>query len=600
MKALAYLNKYLFKYKKLLFFGTVFVVISNIFAIYPARIVRNALDMVQEALVKYKDAHSDPSLENLLHTQMTRSLLIFGLVVLGMAILRGVFMFFMRQTIIVMSRHIEFDLKNEIFAQYQRLSLSFYRKNNTGDLMNRISEDVNRVRMYVGPAIMYTINLFAMFVMIIGAMLFVNARMTLLVLLPLPLMSVAIYYVNGLINKRSERVQESLSSLSTYVQETFSGIRILKSFSREEQFREDFNKEADAYLHKSMQLAKVNSVFSPAILTLIGLSTILTIYIGGKEVIAGRMTAGNIAEFIIYINMLTWPFASIGWVTSIIQRASASQQRLNEFLQLKPEISSPTSVPCDIQGNIEFKEVYFSYPHSKVQILKGLSFRIEQGKSLAILGKTGSGKSTIAQLLVRLYDATAGEILVDGRNIKDLHLESLRKACGYVPQDVFLFSDSIFNNIVFGLNEEDGNLKERAENAAKNAALYENIISFPKAFETLIGERGITLSGGQKQRLSIARAIIKNPKILILDDCLSAVDTHTEEIILKNMEEIMKGRSSIIISHRASSVKNADHIIVLDEGLIVEEGNHESLMKIEGTYKDLYDKQLLEMQQTII
>ncbi len=591
MKSLKHLNKYFYKYRVRLLLGIVFVTAQNFFAIYPAQLVRKALDMVIETLKNTKGA----SHENVLET-ITHNVLIFLLGIVGVAIARGILMFMMRQTIIVMSRLIEFDLKNEIYHQYQRLSLAFYRRNNTGDLMNRISEDVSRVRMYIGPAVMYTINLFILFVLIIISMMNVNVKLSLYVLAPLPLLSLSIYWVSDIMNRKGEEVQEQQSKLSTFVQEAFSGIRVLKSFVKEEQSEKDFTQESEHYKHKSLELVKVNALFFPLMLLLVGLSTLLTVYIGGQEVIAGHITTGNIAEFIIYVNMLTWPVASLGWVTSIVQRAAASQERINEFLQLEPEIISQTEVPFDIKGKIDFENVSFLYPDSGILALDDVSFSIEEGKSLAVLGKTGSGKSTLANLMLRMYDVTKGKILIDGHPIEQISLSSLRQQTGYVPQDVFLFSDTIENNIEFGLLNEmnPDERKKLAEEAAKQSVIYDNILEFPKGFETMIGERGITLSGGQKQRVSIARVIIRKPKILLFDDCLSAVDTKTEELILNNLKGIMQNRTSIIISHRVSSIKNADQIIVLDQGKIVERGNHYDLLNKRGLYFELYEKQLME------
>lgn len=591
MKSLKHLNKYFYKYRKQLLLGIVFVVSQNIFAIYVAPLVGQAIDTVSNTL---KNRGNLTPAE--LHQVISHQLIIIFLKIVGVAIVSGLLMFMMRQKIIVMSRFIEFDLKNEIYQQYQRLTLAFYRRNNTGDLMNRISEDVSRVRMYIGPAVMYTINTLVLFVLIIVIMLSVDVKLTLYVLAPLPLLSLSIYLVSDIMNRKGEEVQEQQSKLSTFVQEAFSGIRVLKSFVKEEQSEKDFTKESELYKTKSLDLVKVNAMFSPLMLLLVGLSTLLTVYIGGKEVIAGKITLGNIAEFIIYVNRLTWPVASLGWVTSIVQRAAASQERINEFLRLEPEIVSPTDTPFAITGKIEFDDVSFVYSDSGIKALDHVSFIVDEGKSLAVLGKTGSGKSTLANLLLRMYDATEGEIRIDDQPNKQISLSSLRQQIGYVPQDVFLFSDSIKNNIEFGLmnNLSSDERKLLAEEAAKQAVIYDNIMEFPKGFETMIGERGITLSGGQKQRVSIARAIIRKPKILLFDDCLSAVDTKTEEHILNNLKEIMRNRTSVIISHRVSSVKHADNIIVLDNGKIVELGNHYSLIEKKGIYFELYEKQLLE------
>ncbi|MCG3164647.1 MAG: putative multidrug resistance ABC transporter ATP-binding/permease protein YheI [Bacteroidia bacterium] len=599
MKHLFYLNKYFLRYKWLLGLGILFVTISNLFAIFPAQIIRHAFDVVAETISIYQ-LFKGFEIQSPFYDLLAKTLLIFGMIVLALALLKGVFMFFMRQTIIVMSRHIEYDMKNDIYEQYQKLSLAFFKRNNTGDLMARISEDVSRARMYVGPAIMYSINLVVLAVLCIWAMLSVNAELTLYVLLPLPFLSIAIYYVSTMIDRKSEQVQAQLSRLSTFVQETFSGIRVIKAYTREKEMENEFIKETNEYKDKSMELVRINSLFFPIMLLLIGLSTLLTIYIGGKQVIAGKITSGNIAEFILYINMLTWPFTAVGWVTSIIQRAAASQRRINEFMLLKPEIENPSSEATEVKGEIVFDNVSFVYPDSGIQALKNVSFKVETGKSLAVIGRTGSGKSTIAALITRLYDTTKGNIFIDGKNIRESNLYELRKQTGYVPQEVFLFSDSVFNNIAFGIKPEhfSGNLKEAVEQAAKDAAVYENIMDFPAKFDTMLGERGITLSGGQKQRVSIARAIIQNPRILIFDDCLSAVDTETEEKILGNLRRIMKGKTSVIISHRVSSVKDADTIIVLDSGEIIERGTHQNLMQSKGAYYELYQKQLLEEEKT--
>ncbi len=498
-------------------------------------------------------------------------------------------MFFMRQTIIVMSRHVEYDLKNEIYNHYQSLPLSFYRRNNTGDLMNRISEDVSRVRMYVGPAIMYGITLFTLFLMVIPFMFSINAKLTLYSLIPLPLLSVSIYFVNNIINRRSEEIQRSLSGLSTFVQEAFSGIRVIKSFVREEDISNEFNNESDDYKEKSLQLAKVQALFFPLIMGLIGLSVILTVYIGSVEVLNGVISTGVIAEFIIYVNMLTWPVTSLGWITSIIQRAAASQKRINEFLNTKNDILSTHELKTEIKGKISFNHVHFTYPDSGIIALKDVSFEVNPGESIAIIGTTGSGKSTIANLICRMYDKTDGSIHIDDREINEYNTQHLRSQIGYVPQDVFLFSDTIKNNIAFA-NQD---MSERdVMKAAEDADLAENLSRFPNGIETKVGERGVTLSGGQKQRVSIARAIAMDPSILILDDALSAVDTKTENAILNALAKIMKGRTSVIISHRVSSAKLADKIIVLNEGLVEEKGTHDSLMNKGGIYKELYEKQL--------
>lgn len=506
-------------------------------------------------------------------------------------LIKGVFLFFTRQTIIVMSRLVEFDLKNAIFDQYQRLSLGFYKRNNTGDLMNRISEDVSKVRMYLGPAVMYTLNLGVLIVLVVYEMVSIDLELTLYSLLPLPFMSMGIYYVSSIINKRSDAVQFQQSTLSTIVQETMSGIRVLKAYHREEYSAQNFQTESDLYKVKVLDLVKVEALFMPIIVLLVGLSTILTIYIGGMKVINGQLDLGAIFQFVFYVNMLTWPFASVGWVTSLVQKAEASQARINEFLDEVPEIMNEAAGRSEIKGEIIFDRVGFTYPESGIAALKAVSFTIHPGETLAIIGRTGSGKSTLANLISRQFEATSGQIFVDGKLIREVNLSDLRSSIGAVPQEVFLFSESIRNNIAFGLDDVD---QSKIEKAAKMADVHQNIVDFPLGYDTLLGERGINLSGGQKQRISIARAIIKEPKILIFDDCLSAVDTATEEVILSNLKDIMKDKTSVIISHRVSSIKHADKIIVLDQGQVIEAGTHEQLIDSKGAYFALYQKQLLE------
>ncbi|GAB2477785.1 ABC transporter ATP-binding protein [Algoriphagus taiwanensis] len=587
VKPLWRLNKYLYKYKGLLLLGIVFTVISNVFVIIPAQLVRIAIDYVVESFALYRPLMNG-GLGEAARDNFLEYVFVFGLLILAMALLRGFFLFLIRQTIIIMSRRIEYDMKNELFDHYQNLPLSFYRKNSTGDLMARISEDVSRVRMYLGPAIMYGINLLVLFPLVIFYMVSVNAELTLYSLLPLPVLSLSIYFVNNLINERSERIQRSLSGLSTYVQEAFSGIRVLKAFVREEDSSQAFAEASEEYKEKSIALTKVNALFFPLIMALVGISTIITVYVGGLQVIEGQIGYGVIAEFILYVNILTWPVTSLGWVTSIVQRAAASQTRINEFLDAKNDMISTEKIKADIEGNIEVKDLTFIYPDSGIKALDSISFKIKAGQTLGIIGTTGSGKSTIANLLMRMYDPTSGVIKIDGRELPRYEVAGIRRQIGFVPQDVFLFSDTIANNIAFGLDHADSELIEQA---AKDADVYQNIIDFPKGFETLLGERGITLSGGQKQRVSIARAIAKEPKILILDDCLSAVDTKTENAILSALKSIMKDRTSVIISHRVSSAKLADHIIVLNDGQIIERGDHESLMDQKGVYAELYEKQ---------
>lgn len=590
MKHLLFLNKYFYKYKWWIIPGVIFVIISNIFGVVPAQVVGHAFNLITENILIYQ-LFNGFDRQQVIYDIFSYSLFFFGALILVLYLLRGLFLFFMRQTIILMSRHIEYDMKNEIYAHYQRLSLGFYRRNNTGDLMNRATEDVNRVRMYVGPAIMYTINTTILFVLIIYFMFSVNVTLAIYCLLPLPILVITIYYVNTIINQKSERIQEQLSRLSSFVQERFSGIRVIKSYVREKQTQEVFADESIAYKNNAMGLVKVQALFYPSMLLLVGLSTILTIYIGGKQVMEGAITPGNIAEFIVYVNQLTFPVTMLGWVTTLIQRAAASQKRINEFLQLQPDISSTNTETPVLDGKISFKNVSFTYPDTGIEAIKNVSFEIEKGQFLAIIGRTGSGKSTLANLIMRMYDADSGQIEIDGKELRGLNLNNYRNQIGFVPQEVFLFSDTIKNNIAFGLSEIQPG---QVEQAAKNAAVYQNIIDFDLKFETMLGERGITLSGGQKQRVSIARALIKEPKILIFDDCLSAVDTKTEEEILGNLGQIMQGKTSILIAHRISTIKNADKIIVLDDGKVIEQGTHQELLNNGGAYAEMYDNQLLE------
>ena len=566
--------------------GLLFILISNAFQILPAQMVRHAIDMVTENIGIYRAFEAIPNQQEY-YRVFSKGILIFAALIIVMALLRGIFLYFVRQTLIVMSRLIEFDLKNEIFIHYQSLPLSFYRRNNTGDLLNRISEDVGRVRMYLGPSIMYGLQLFTLFVMIIPIMYSVSPMLTLYSLVPLPFLSFSIYYVHNIIEHRSSQIQKSQSRLSTFVQEAFSGIRVLKSFTREHESIERFSKESNEYKRQSLKLTRVQSLFFPLVLALIGVSNILTIYAGSVEVINGSLTFGNVAEFVIYVNLLTWPVTLLGWTSSMVQRAEASQKRINEFLKEKSDLINGKNEKT-INGKIEFKNVSFTYPDTGINALKNISFSIEAGESLAIIGKTGSGKSTIACMMARLYDVTNGEILIDGIPIREYDLTSLRVQLGYVPQDVFLFSDTIHNNIAFGLTGRD---EEKIIKAVKDSDVYDNIMAFPNKFQTRLGERGITLSGGQQQRVSIARAIVREPKILMLDDVLSAVDTKTENTILNSLKKIMEGRTTIIISHRVSSSKLANKIIVLGDGQIIEAGTHESLIALKGIYWELYEKQ---------
>ena len=583
MKELSYLNKYLLSYKYYYIIGGLFIFISTAFAIVPATLIRETFNLIESGYKEYSLGN------NILKEEILKDVLFYSSAIIFAAIVRGFFMYMMRQTMIVASRKIEYDLKNEIFYHYQTLPLKFYKKNNTGDLMNRISEDVSKVRMYLGPALMYGMNVTILILMVIPFMFYVNSNLAFYSLMPLPLLVVSIYLVQNIINKRSEQIQESLSDLSTYVQETFSGIRIIKSFVREINFERVFTIKSKEYKNKSIGLQFVLALFFPVIMTLIGISIIITVYVGALEVFEGNLSIGNIAEFLIYVYLLTWPVTALGWITSIIQRASASQKRINEFLKEKSDIILSDNKKINLKGKIEFKNVFYKYSDTKIEGMNNVSFIINPGESLGIIGSTGSGKSTIANSILRLFDTDKGKILIDNNDIKKLDIVHFRKQIGYVPQDVFLFSDTIENNILFGTENKSFDL---VKEAAKNADLMRNINSFPEKFKTKIGERGITLSGGQKQRVSIARAIIKEPKILILDDCLSAVDTKTENVILENIKKIMINRTSIIVSHRISSVKLAKKIIVIDSGKIIEQGNHKSLLEKKGIYFELYKQQL--------
>lgn len=586
---LASLNRYLWKYRTRLVLGAVFVAASNLLAIIPAQLVRHAFDLVREGIGLHQ-LFAGTAAQQTVYGVFGRNIVFYGALIVALAVARGVLLFFMRQTLIVMSRLIENDLKNEIYDHYQHLPLAFYRRHATGDLMNRISEDVGRVRMYLGPAIMYGINLVLLFLMVIPYMLHESVTLTLWTLAPLPILSVTIYYVNTIIERKSDEIQRSLSELTTNVQEAFSGIRVLKSFVREADNLSRFSAASDTYKKRSLELNFVNALFFPVVLFLIGLSQIITVWIGGREVLAGALTPGNIAEFLIYVNMLTWPVTALGWTTSLVQRAAASQARINEFLNEKTDIVSRRNLRQAIGGDIVFENVSFTYPDTGIQALHDVSFRIGAGQTLAVIGNTGSGKSTLAALLCRLYDVQHGRITVDGVDVRDYALDSLRSQIGYVPQDVFLFSDTIRGNIAFGI---DRATDEQIRQAAQDADVLANIEAFPEGFETKVGERGITLSGGQKQRVSIARALIKEPRILILDDSLSAVDTRTEHTILENMRRVMRGRTSLIISHRVSAVRLADHILVLDDGRVVQQGTHAALMQQEtGVYRALYERQL--------
>ena len=590
MKELSYLNKYFIKYKYSFSLGILITIIAQIFSLFTPKLISKSLNAIE----KFDKLPEADQTSQVIIDSYRDGLIHNVLLIIATTIVAGFLTFLMRQTLIVMSRHIEFDLKNEVFRQYENLSQNFYKQNRTGDLMNRISEDVSKVRMYVGPAVMYTINTFIRFAIVIIYMYNVSPLLTLYTILPLPILSYCIFKLSSEINKRSTTFQQYLSKVSSFSQEIFSGIRVIKANSLENQHQNNMVALADESKKKSLDLAKVQSLFGPLMIALIGISNLVVIYFGGVMYINGTIpNIGTIAEFILYVNMLTWPVASLGWVSSMVQEAEASQKRLNEFLKLEPEIKNKNENSSDIQGSIAFKNVSYTYEDTNIEALKNVTFTVKKGETLAILGKTGSGKSTILSLISRLYDVTEGKITIDQNEISTLNLNDLRNNIGIVPQDAFLFSDTIKNNIKFGnQNATD----EEVIEAAKNAVVHDNIAAFNKQYDTILGERGITLSGGQKQRVSIARAIIKNPAILLFDDCLSAVDTETEETILNNLFEICKDKTTIIVSHRVSSAKNADKIIILEDGRIIQQGSHNQLINQEGYYASLYLKQLSEKE----
>ncbi len=592
MKALRAVNKYFIKYKWLLLLGVIFVITSNIFGLYTPEYIRYSIDIISDNLTTYHLADGFSNQQKFT-SHFFYYILFFASIILITSLIKGLLMFFMRQTIIVMSRKVEYDQKNELYQQYQQLNTSFYKRNNTGDLMSRISEDVSRVRMYIGPAVMYLINTATLFILVITVMFNINAYLSFIVLLPLPILVYAIYKVSDIINVKSEQISIALSGLTTRAQEVFSGIRVIQSFAINPQIEQEFYKANEEYKAKNISLAKVDSFFAPLMLLLIGLSTLLVVYIGGIEVNKGSFTTGNIAEFVFYINMLTWPVASLGWCISLIQRAEASQKRINDFLEDKNEIINVPKVAFVDIKNISFDNVTFTYPDTGIQALTDINFTINNGEKIAIVGKTGSGKSTIAELLLRTYDTTQGKVCINQGDIKDINLIDYRNKIGYTPQDVFLFSDTVKNNILFGteLNTDSKNSDEEVKKYAAIAHVHNDIQQLTNGYDTIVGERGVMLSGGQKQRISIARSLIKNPELVVLDDCLSAVDAKTERTILENLEKTLKDKTVLFITHRIFSVMNFDKIIVLDDGKIAEQGNHATLIEKKGIYFDLYQLQ---------
>ena len=588
MNHLYVLNHFFWKYRWHFLGGIFFVSLSNYFRVLQPQAIREALDLVIHNVSIYRNFEGS-KLQRSLETILGKQLLIFGLFVLLFAGLMGLFMYFMRQTIIVMSRLIEYDMRKEIFEHYQILDLAFYKRNKTGDLMARITEDVNKVRMYLGPAILYGINLVSLFAFVIYAMVNVSLELTLFCLIPLPILSISIYYVSDLIHKKSEEIQQQLAVLNNTAQEVYAGIRVVKAYTQENSMLGFFTSQSQQYNQQSVSLARINALFYPLMILLIGISTLITVYAGGTLVVNGSISTGNIAEFVIYVNMLTWPVTSIGWIASIIQQASASQKRINEFMQTKPSILSGNTEDFKIKGDIVFNNVGLTYPDTGICALKNIQLHIKAGEKIAIIGKTGSGKSSFAELLLRMNDVSEGEILFDGVPVKDLNLGRLREQIGYVPQDVFLFSDSLKHNITFG--KPDASDAE-IEKAIFDASLTDEIKTFPDGLNTILGERGITLSGGQKQRVSIARALLKNPEILILDDCLSAVDSHTENKILNYFQSSLKDKTAIIISHRIYVNLHFDKILVFQDGEVAHAGTHEELLKISPYYLDLYERQL--------
>ena len=595
MKALLALNPYIWKYKKHVLLGLLFVVISNVFGIYPPQLVRAGIDLVRDLLSVFRMTRGFEA-NGLMESMIMHSLLLFaGLVILA-ALLRGVFLFLTRQTLIVMSRKVEYDLRNAIYNHYQGLSLSFYRRNRTGDLMARITEDITRVRMYLGPGIMYTMNSISLAVVVLIMMLFVNWELTLWAILPLPILSFAVYYITSIVTERSDKIQKQLSQLTAYTQEVFSGIRVVKAYIREMSINAKMVDESEEFKERSMKLVKLNALFFPLVMLLVGASNVLTIFIGGRKVMEGTMTLGNIAEFLMYINMLTWPIIAIGWVSTLIQRAAASQARLNELTTQQSEIIFPESGPAPKTARLAFENVSYTYAHTGIKALDGITFELKAGQKLGMLGPTGSGKSTLVNLLPRMLDPDEGKIYLDGEALTVYPQEHLRTHIGYAPQDGFLFSETIFENVAFGM---PGATPEMLETATKRAGIYDNIMEFPEGFQTEVGERGVTLSGGQKQRIALARAWVREPLLLVLDDSLSAVDTKTEELILNNLRQAREANpdmSVIMVSHRISTIQDADLILVMEDGKITQQGTHEQLIHTAGYYSMIFEKQTLEME----
>jgi len=593
---LSYNRKFFWKYRWRLAAGVFFVVASNFFKVFEPRVVREAIDLVVDNLQVYSTLSGLADTKKAYAASIGYKLLLFGGLVILLSLITGIFMYFTRQTIIVMSRLIEYDIRKEMFDKYEKLDQAFYKRNNTGDMMSRISEDVSKVRMYIGPVILYGLNLLSLTLLVTYSMYSVSPTLMLWSLLPLPFLSLSIYYVSSRINKKSTKIQEQLATLNNVAQEVYSGIRVVKSYVQEKAMGNFFAQSSEEYKEKSMGLAKIDALFYPLMILLIGISTIITVFVGGLEVVKGNISPGNIAEFVIYVNMLTWPVTAIGWIASIIQQAEASQKRINNFLQATPLIENPENGLTEVSGDIKFDNVSFTYPDTGIKALQGINFDLKAGQKMAIVGKTGSGKTTIADLLLRMYDASDGEIKINNSNIKSFDLAALRSKIGYVPQDVFLFSDSIKANLSFASDIKDQKILEKF---AAYASIHEEIKALPDGYDTLVGERGVTLSGGQKQRITIARALLKQPEIMILDDCLSAVDVNTEQSILAYLQNELSDKTTVIITHRIYSLLSFDKILVLDDGKISESGTHEELLEMGGFYAEMYNKQQLEENSNI-